>query len=467
MKKLSLLLLCAAGAAQAQVWEKPVVPGVTYRMEVDLATPRLVHVLRINMSAPDIRVRTEVAGGRVFSPLESKGRETMSSMAARTGALAALNADFFPWTGDPLGAMINDGLLVSTPDPRRAVLGWGAGGLRVGKLQWSGSLVTPEIGTLSLSGVNEDTPENGIVAFTDAAYQATAKGPSTFLVCEPLVATAFTPELNAEFAVRSVVTGQESLGIERGSFVLAARGTAADAVKGLGVGSALRVNWRTTGFDWRKISHVVGGGNMLVRGGKSAIDAKESGFGADFSDKRHPRTAVGITTTGDLVWLATDGRQAMSDGATLTELADLMLNQGCVDAINLDGGGSTAMALRGLVTNRPSDGRERAVANALVLFGPKITPDPEASSWRVIAPLDMTAGQATQLTIVDKSGYMIPPREILWSATGAAWIDQGGTLRAVSGGVASIRAFVRGAIFSVDVNVVAPAVPTTPPSKRS
>ncbi|MBL8047071.1 MAG: phosphodiester glycosidase family protein [Chthonomonas sp.] len=467
-KSLLLVVSLAASVAFGQSWEKPFVPGVTYRMEIDNVTPRVTHILRINLDAPDIRVRAEVAGGRVFSPLEQKGRETLSSMLARTGAAAALNADFFPWAGDPLGAMVNDSLLYSTPDPRRAVIGWGSGGVRVGKLRWNGALESPELGSLPLNGVNEEAPENGVVAFTDGAYQAVAKGPSRYLVCEPLAATAFTPDLSAEFAVRSVVTDQEALGVERGSLVIAARGTAAEKLKSLGVGSSLKLNWRTQGFDWKKISHVIGGGNMLVRGGKVAIDAKDAGFGADFSEKRHPRSAVGITASGDLIWLATDGRQKVSDGATLSELAQLMLAQGCTDAINLDGGGSTALALRGLVANRPSDGKERPVANALLLFGPKVTPDPEAATWRVLAPLDMKFEEAVNLSIVDKTGLMIPPREILWTASGAGWIDQSGTLRGLSGGVASVRAYVRGTVFSVEINVAGPPAPAPqiPPAAK-
>lgn len=467
MKKLVLFFALVTGAAHAQVWEKPFVPGVTYRMEIDAQVPRVSHILRINMNAPDVRVRAEVAGGRVFSPLEAKGRETLTTMLARTGASAALNADFFPWAGDPLGAMVNDGLLYSTPDPRRAVIGWGAGGVRVGKLRWSGTVSTSEIGDLPLNGVNEDTPDNGLVAFTDGAFQATAKGPSLYLVCEPLAATAFTPDLRAEFAVRSVVADQESVNIERGTLVLAARGTAMEKLRGLGVGSPIRLSWQTLGFDWKKISHVIGGGNMLVRGGKVAIDAKAAGFGADFSEKRHPRSAAGITASGDLVWLATDGRQKISDGATLAELADLMLAQGCVEAMNLDGGGSTALALRGLVANRPSDGRERPVANALLLFGPKVTPDPEAANWRMIAPVDMNALEAVNLTMVDKTGLMIPPREILWTASGSGWIDQGGTLRTLDAGVVTVRAYVRGAVFTADINVIAaPVPPPTPPGGK-
>ncbi len=89
--------------------------------------------------------------------------------------------------------------------------------------------------------------------------------------------------------------------------------------------------------------------------------------------RRHPRTAAGVSRDGrTLLLLVVDGRQpGWSIGATLPELAVLMLEAGAGDAVNLDGGGSSAMwhrepgAVAGRVLNRPSDGRVRPVANHL------------------------------------------------------------------------------------------------------
>jgi exopolysaccharide biosynthesis protein len=94
---------------------------------------------------------------------------------------------------------------------------------------------------------------------------------------------------------------------------------------------------------------------------------------------RHPRTALGISARGDKVWLVvTDGRQAgYSDGATLVEMAEMLKGLGAVNAINLDGGGSSALVYadpqRGLrVLNRPiqsgSPGKERPVATHIGVF---------------------------------------------------------------------------------------------------
>ena len=110
---------------------------------------------------------------------------------------------------------------------------------------------------------------------------------------------------------------------------------------------------------------------MLVRDG--AIAARLDSVGrSGFATSRHPRTAAGISRDASRLFLVTvDGRQApYSDGMTLEELATLMRALGSHEAVNLDGGGSTAMVVADSdtsyrVVNRPSDrGGERAVGNA-------------------------------------------------------------------------------------------------------
>jgi hypothetical protein len=113
---------------------------------------------------------------------------------------------------------------------------------------------------------------------------------------------------------------------------------------------------------------VIAGSHIIVQGGK---DVAPTGKG--FPQGPHPRTAVGIADGGKrLVLVVVDGRNKQKAvGMSLTQLAKVMLDLGCESALNLDGGGSTAMVLRDpktgeqKVLNNPSDGRERSVANVL------------------------------------------------------------------------------------------------------
>lgn len=89
----------------------------------------------------------------------------------------------------------------------------------------------------------------------------------------------------------------------------------------------------------------------------------------NFTHKRHPRTCIGITRES-IIFITIDGRSEQAAGMTLIELQAFLLNLGCLDAINLDGGGSTSMWIRDQgIVNEPSDKTgERPVANALLIL---------------------------------------------------------------------------------------------------
>ncbi len=103
----------------------------------------------------------------------------------------------------------------------------------------------------------------------------------------------------------------------------------------------------------------IGGGPTLIKNGQKNVTYNEevmwgSGVGLDNND---PRTAVGYTENNHIIMIAADGRQTISEGVGLNELADIMLDLGCVEAMNLDGGGSTQMAVPGEFINSPSENR--------------------------------------------------------------------------------------------------------------
>ena len=118
-----------------------------------------------------------------------------------------------------------------------------------------------------------------------------------------------------------------------------------------------------------EIVEAVGGTHILLRDGFY----NDLGIGDPFGYIRHPRTAVGITEDDKIVLLVVDGRQPeLSNGASLSDLAYIMANLGVKDALNLDGGGSSAFVTHTegedyVVQNSPSDGWLRRVYNSIVL----------------------------------------------------------------------------------------------------
>ncbi|MBR6423602.1 MAG: phosphodiester glycosidase family protein [Bacteroidales bacterium] len=113
---------------------------------------------------------------------------------------------------------------------------------------------------------------------------------------------------------------------------------------------------------------VVTTGPLLLIDGQAEPVANDK-----FNTNRHPRTAVGRRADGTVLLVTADGRNAKAAGLSMLELQQVMAALGCVDAINLDGGGSTTMVVRGVVVNHPSDNKrfdalgERPVANAIIV----------------------------------------------------------------------------------------------------
>ena len=120
--------------------------------------------------------------------------------------------------------------------------------------------------------------------------------------------------------------------------------------------------------EWN-VRDAVAAGPSLLTDGQVRITTDEEVFFGSTIPQAHPRTAVGTTTTGELILLVVDGRQRESRGLDLVELAGVMQDLGCVEALNLDGGGSSTLVVDGVLINRPTGGiEEREIVSALTVF---------------------------------------------------------------------------------------------------
>lgn len=108
--------------------------------------------------------------------------------------------------------------------------------------------------------------------------------------------------------------------------------------------------------EW-KMQAAIAGGPALIQNGKIAVSNNEERmFTGKAIDDKHPRTAMGYTADGKLIILVVQGRMpGVAEGASLTQLAKLLLDLGCVEALNLDGGGSSCLLVNGKETIKPSD----------------------------------------------------------------------------------------------------------------
>ena len=117
------------------------------------------------------------------------------------------------------------------------------------------------------------------------------------------------------------------------------------------------------------VRDAVAAGPALVVDGRVRVTADEEVFYGTAVPEAHPRTAAGYTREGELILLVVDGRQPASGGLDLEGLAHVLRDLGCVEALNLDGGGSSALVVDGVLVNRPEGGeRQREVLSAVAVF---------------------------------------------------------------------------------------------------
>lgn len=447
----ALLIVPVLGAVPFQQgplsWEKPIAPGLVYRMEIDPLVPRQVHALRLTPGSPSLRWQAQVAGGTIEEEGTMKGRLGPTEFAAKDGALAVINGDFFSFDhGAPIGLTVRNGELLNTPAKARAVFAWGPKEATVALVTPKATLTT-EAGIGPLDAVNQPIGESGIALYTAAQGRLTPRE-GALMVTLDVPNVTWAPSTVVTAKVASVPSESGALTIDPGKAVLLATGSKRGRLEDLRAGDSVTVRLDTPGLSWEKFDNVIGGGPFLLRDGKVDIDAAAEGFNTGFADARHPRTAIGRTAEGDIWLVAIDGRQAQSAGATLQEEAAIMQRLGCVDAINLDGGGSTAMHIRGLTVNRPSDGQERPFASGIVVFGPKV-PVP-TGKLRLFAGPKVSAG-GTMEARVDIDGKPVPSIDVLWTARGAAWVDPGGRVKFTKAGPATLYARVYGQTLQAEL----------------
>jgi exopolysaccharide biosynthesis protein len=335
------------------------------KSETDSTGPWLINLLRVDLSKADLRT--------VRALDEGVGLETTSSMAARYGAVAAVNGGYFRTTGtyrgESEGVFQLDGRLISEPREGRSAFGLVRRGNRTemifGHLKFRGLVKSSRGGELLVNGINRPRAADEVIIYTPEFHRTTLTSPDGVEI------------IVRRGRVAAVYDGRGSSAIPQDGYVLSASGGArARALATLTAGSRVSLSADLIPVDsaqtglWKQACCVVGGGPQLIRGGKVDITAAAEKIGERFVTDRHPRTAIARLRSGQILLVTVDGRQpGVSAGMSLVELAGLLLEFGAIEAINLDGGGSTAMVVNGELKNKPSDATgERAVSDAILIM---------------------------------------------------------------------------------------------------
>ncbi len=325
--------------------------------------PWAIEVLELDPA----RLRVEVA----HAYDAAFGVETTSALARRRGALAAINGGFYLvdglLAGDAQGALALDGRLLSEPDRNRASVGLYEEGGRTralfGRLALTATVTIGGGPAISVSGINRRRGAGEVVVYTPEFHRTTLTEPGGM---EIVVAGGRVAEVRRD-AGSSVIPADGfvvSLGAE------VPGGGAATPGQPARFATTLASSLGDAGKAWSKARWIASAGPLLLWNGRRIDDAASESISRVFGLARHPRTAIAARADGTLLLVTVDGRAPRhSVGMSLGELTDLLLELGAVSALNLDGGGSTAMVLGGRLVNTPSDpAGERANGDALLVF---------------------------------------------------------------------------------------------------
>jgi len=333
--------------------QQTIAPGITYTswQRGQVQGPVWAHVLDVDPQA-----------GYVLKPVLSNDKiaalETLLPMAQRYQAVAAVNGSYFAPNGEIIGLLKLNGQIVSAPELARTAVGLLSNGeMMIDQVAYQGTLTMPDGRTHLISGVNRERGEDELVLYN--AYYGENTGTN-------LYGTEYVIQNDKITAVTNGHTALSPAG-----YVLSAHGLSAKSLAGLKAGDSVTVT-QTLGPLWDKTTAALGAGPMLVKNGVPYVTTKIEEFGSDVAGGRAPRTALGVTKNGHVLFVVVDGRQQNSIGLTLVEMAFLLQELGAEAAINLDGGGSSEMVLNNRIVNAPSDGHERALGAALLVLPTKL-----------------------------------------------------------------------------------------------
>ena len=345
-------------------------PGMTAAKFDIPALPLKVSVVEMDLTNPYIMMETCLGGDK------SVACETPVNMATRNTrpgheVVGAVNGDFFMTSptnevGLPLSGQVRNDELVLSSHNRACLVLDNDNRPFIDRLTFVGQVTSGEH-SFSLNLVNrmryayENIATNQSILFTRSygpvTYDSSSSGKMVLL--RPAEGEfAWNANGVEHCVVESIFDAQGSTTIPDGKAILWLKGTYANQTAWMNVGDVLDISFSLTlnnGPQDVNIHQLIGGSNHIIM--------QNGQFMEDWAE-RHPRTAIGFNADSTrLYFVVVDGRHLTSVGVTLREMKGIFDALGAVNAVNLDGGGSSCILVNDEVLNHPSDGPVRAVGN--------------------------------------------------------------------------------------------------------
>jgi uncharacterized protein YigE (DUF2233 family) len=323
--------------------QETLVPGLVHKCH---RGPLNINILDVDLSNPDLEVKPVLAGESL------NVLDEVRDQAHKVNALAAVNANYFKKDGTPLGTLVLDGEWVAGPLYDRISFGLtDAGRCFVDRANLHGIIETsnPAVSKLWVNNINQPRRSGcRLIAYTRRWGAEVRMAYAGCLV-------------SVDAGGRVLDKTTQRIGIPYGGFVLSDK--KASEISKLQRGDLVSLEWHHRPESWADVVHAVSGGPALIKNGNLFLDLKGEKFRKTWtSSSIHARTALGVTRNRHLILATVEGPH------TLWDMAKMLHKLGCVEAMNLDGGGSTTMVVHGNIVTRNKNTFQRRVAASLAVL---------------------------------------------------------------------------------------------------
>lgn len=406
----------------------------------------------INVITVDLKDEyTELKG--LINPNGIPSRDKVTTMVNKHNAVAAVNGDYFNYAPIPsaMGTLINNGEVISSPvELAYALPSFFLTKNNVGGVEYfDRNIIVNNLTTGSqvlVNTLNKVTKDFATVTLLNKHWGSKSLGKRFH--------NDLTEVLIVNDIVHEVRKGGEpfDLPVDNG-YVLAVRG---DKLSTLNVNDKISLQVETTP-NVEDIKFAIGGGSIILKNGELKLTNI-------ISKGNEPRTGIAINKDNTKLMLVTiDGRDNSFKGVSQEMFGAILRDLGAYNAMNLDGGGSTAMAIKPVgdetaqLVNKPSDGGERAVVNAVGVMSN--APKGELSYLKVSTEDNKMFLNTNRIFKV--KGYdtyhnpvEIDNSKVVYTAEGVEGVIEGNKFLATSSGKGKIHANYDGALGSIDINVL-------------
>lgn len=433
-----------------------------------------VNVLDVNLT--NTYTKLEVGMPNPLNSLKTTSNLAKENTFTGHRVVGAVNASYFFGNGMPANLLaenneiINYGILGDTAEsPTQKPVAFGIS--KTGKAiadYYSTNLSFKVNGKVyPIDSVNSERTSNKTVLYTpDRKTTGTNNWGVEFVVTN---STQDTRELHFGDRFSGVISNVTAYGAQGNStvpsdgFVISVQNKElANELSSIALGTDIEVSL-SIDAKWMDAQFILAAGPLLVKDGKTNISMSTN---TSFASARSPRTAVAVDATGTKVFLVTvDGRQSgHSNGTSLIDLASYLISLGASSAINLDGGGSTAMVVRNPggyyanLVNRPSEGKERRVSAILQVVN--TAPQGKVKSIKLSNGVsEVMKGSSIEMKVDSAyDEYLNPitinPASMKWTVEGNIGTMNGATFTATKKGEGKIIGEYAGVRTSKTIKVV-------------